>query len=182
MIEPWPDPINGADLLDEICNAVKRYLVLPEGSAETIALWVVHTHAFQCFEHTPRLAITSPEKGCGKTKTLDILESLFHVHWQLRTTSAAIFRTIEKAVPTLLVDEADTFLKDNNELRGILNDGHKRGGQTIRPVGENHEPRQFSTLGPAAIAMIGRLPDTLEDRSVSIALRRGANGKLNSSG
>jgi Protein of unknown function (DUF3631) len=87
-------------------------------------------------------------------------------------TPASIFRTIEKASPTILIDEADTFLKDNEELRGILNSGHRNGGQIIRTVGEDHEPRQFSTWSPAAIAMIGRLPDTLEDRSVSISLRR----------
>jgi Protein of unknown function (DUF3631) len=74
--------------------------------------------------------------------------------------------------PTLLIDEADTFLKENDELRGILNTGHKRGGQILRTVGEDHEPRQFSTWAPTAIAMIGRLPDTLNDRSVVINLRR----------
>jgi hypothetical protein len=172
-IDPWPDPVEGGELLDNLCNAVKRYLVLPDGSAEVLALWSIHTHAFQCFEHTPRLAITAPEKQCGKSKTLDVLECL--VASPLRTSnikSATIFRTIEKATPTLLIDEADTFLSDDEESRGILNDGHKRGGQTIRLVGENYEPRQFSTFSPVAIAMIGRLPDTLEDRSVSITLRR----------
>jgi hypothetical protein len=173
LIEPWPEPINGADLLDDICDAVKRYLVLPDGSAEALALWAVHTHAFECFTHSPRLAITSPEKQCGKTTTLDVLGEL--VARPLSTsnaTTAAIFRTIEKAKPTLLIDEADTFLGENEELRGVLNAGHRRGGQIIRTVGDDHEPRQFSTFTPAAIAMIGRLPDTLEDRSVSIALRR----------
>ena len=173
MIEPWPERVRGAELLDDICNSVKRYLVLPEGCAETLALWAVHTHAFECFGHSPRLAITSPEKGCGKTTTLDVIGEL--VARPLPTsnaTTAAIFRTIEKATPTLLIDEADTFLKDNEELRGILNAGHRRGGQIIRTVGEDYEPRQFSTWTPAAIAMIGRLPDTLEDRSFSIALRR----------
>ena len=172
-IEPWPEPINGADLLDDICNAVKRYLVLPDGSAEALGLWAMHTHAFDCFAHSPRLAITSPEKQCGKTTTLDILGEL--VGRPLPTsnaTTAAIFRTIEKAKPTLLIDEADTFLGENEELRGVLNSGHRRGGQILRTVGDDHEPRQFSTWAPAAIAMIGRLPDTLEDRSVSIALRR----------
>ena len=173
VIEPWPDPINGADLLDDICNAAKRYLVMPEGSTEILALWVVHTHVFDCFGHTPRLAITSPEKGCGKTTTLDIVGEL--VARPLSTsnaTTAAIFRTVEKVAPTVLIDEADTYLKDNEELRGILNAGHRRGGQIIRTVGDDHEPRRFSTWTPAAIAMIGRLPDTLEDRSVSIVLRR----------
>ena len=172
-IEPWPESINGADLLNAICNAVKRYLVLPEGSAEVLALWAVHTHAFECFAHSPRLAITSPEKQCGKTTTLDVLgELVARPVPTSNATTAAIFRTIEIAKPTLLIDEADTFLKDNEELRGVLNSGHRRGGQIIRTVGEDHEPRQFATWAPAAIAMIGRLPDTLEDRSVSIALRR----------
>jgi Protein of unknown function (DUF3631) len=173
VIELWPQSVNGADLLDDICNSVRKYLVLPEGSAETLALWVVHTHAYECFGHSPRLAITSPEKGCGKTTTLDIVGEL--VARPLPTsnaTTAAIFRTVDMASPTLLIDEADTFLKGNEELRGILNAGHKKGGQIIRTVGEDHEPRQFSTWAPAAIAMIGRLPDTLEDRSVSISLRR----------
>ena len=172
-IERWPEPVHGDDLLDDICIAIKRYLVLPEGCAETLALWSVHTHAFECFGHSPRLAITSPEKGCGKTTTLDVIGEL--VARPLPTsnaTTAAIFRTIERAKPTLLIDEADTFLKDNEELRGILNAGHRRGGQIIRTVGDDYEPRQFSTWTPAAIAMIGRLPDTLEDRSCSIALRR----------
>ncbi len=173
VIEPWPEPVNGAELLDDICTAICRYLVLPDGSAETLALWVVHTHAFDCFGHTPRLAITSPEKGCGKTTTLDIVgEFVARPLPTSNATTAAIFRTVEKVAPTILIDEADTYLKDNEELRGILNAGHRRGGQIIRTVGDDHEPRQFSTWAPAAIAMIGRLPDTLEDRSVSVMLRR----------
>jgi putative DNA primase/helicase len=171
VIEPWPDPVYR--VLDEIRDALSRYLVLPEGCAETLTLWVVHTHAYECFGHSPRLAITSPEKGCGKTTTLDIVGEL--VARPLPTsnaTTAAVFRTVEMASPTLLIDEADTFLRDNEELRGILNAGHRRGGSIIRTVGEDHEPRQFSTWAPAAIAMIGRLPDTLADRSVSISLRR----------
>lgn len=172
-VEPWPETVNGADLLDDIVDAVKRFLVLLDGYAEILAFWAVHTHVFECFGYSPRLAITSPEKRCGKTTTLDILAEL--VARPLLTsnaTTAAIFRTVELAKPTLLIDEADTFLKDNEKLRGILNAGHRRGGQIIRTVGDDHEPRQFSTWAPAAIAMIGRLPDTLEDRSVSIALRR----------
>jgi class 3 adenylate cyclase len=173
VIEPWPCAVDGAVLLCELTEAIKQYVVLPPSSAETIALWAMHTHCFDCFGHSPRAAITSPEKGCGKTTTLDMLECL--VSRPLPTANAspsAIFRIVEQARPTLLIDEADTFLKENDELRGILNTGHRRGGQVLRTVGEDHEPRQFSTWAPAAIAMIGRLPDTLNDRSVVINLRR----------
>jgi putative DNA primase/helicase len=74
--------------------------------------------------------------------------------------------------PTFLADEADTFLVDNDEMRGLLNAGYRRDGKVIRLVGDDHEPREFSVFAPAAIAMIGRLPDTLEDRSVGLSLRR----------
>ena len=65
-IEPWASPVDGAELLTETCAAIRQYLVLPSGSAETLALWAVHTHAFKYFGYTPRLAITSPEKGLRK--------------------------------------------------------------------------------------------------------------------
>ena len=172
-IEPWPAEVNGAELLDEISSAILRHIVMPTESAETLALWTVHTHCFECFSITPRAALTSPEKQCGKTTTIDILERL--VARPLPTSNAtvsAIFRVIEAAKPTVLIDEADTFLKENHELRGILNTGHRRGGQVLRTVGDDHEPRVFSTWAPVAIAMIGHLPDTLNDRSVIVRLRR----------
>jgi Protein of unknown function (DUF3631)/Primase C terminal 2 (PriCT-2)/RepB DNA-primase from phage plasmid len=172
-IELWPSAVNGAELLDEISKTIARYVVLPPGVSDTLAIWALHTHCFNFFEHSPRAAITSPEKGCGKTTTLDVLGCLVANPLPTTNTSVAvIFRVVELHKPTLLIDEADTFLKENDELRGILNSGHRRGGSVTRTVGEDHEPRQFSTWAPAAIAMIGRLPDTLNDRSVVISLRR----------
>ena len=86
---------------------------------------------------------------------------------------AALFRTIERYQPTLLLDEAETFLKDNEDLRGIINAGHTRAtAQVIRTVGEKHEPRIFSTWCAKLVALIGRLPDTLMDRSIIIRMRR----------
>jgi len=172
-VEPWHGPINAHELLDQIIFCLRQYIILPNGSAETIALWVLHTHVFDCFTISPRLAITSPEKGCGKTTLLDVINEL--VARPLSTsnaTTSAVFRIIEMKQPTLLIDEADTFLKENDELRGILNTGHRRGGQVTRTVGDDFEPRQFTTWAPAAIAMIGRLPDTLDDRAITVRLKR----------
>ena len=87
-------------------------------------------------------------------------------------TTAAIFRSIEAARPTLLIDEGDSFLEGKEELRGILNSGHRRNGTVLRVVGEDHEPTAFSTWAATAIAMIGRLPGTLEDRSLTVRMRR----------
>ena len=171
--EPWPELVNGAELLSALAAIIRQYVVLSDSAADTAALWVLHTYLIDRFGISPRLAITSPEKRCGKTTLLDVLSHL--VQRPLPTsnaTTAAIFRVVEMQHPTLLIDEADTFLKENGELRGILNSGHRQGGAVLRTVGEDLEPRSFSTYSACAIALIGKLPDTLTDRSVPIGLRR----------
>lgn len=98
------------------------------------------------------------------------------VPWPLPTsnaTPAALFRSIEAVCPTLLIDEGDTFLHGKDDLRGILNSGHRRSSAFVtRVVGDDFEPCTFSTWAPTAIAMIGRLPSTLEDRSLIVRMRR----------
>lgn len=172
--EPWDAPVDGAMLLSEMTVTVLRYVVMEEGAAEAVALWVLHAHTLDAFAISPRLGITSPEKRCGKTTCLDVVARL--VPRPLTTaniTPATIFRVIDRAGPTLLVDEADTFLDRNEEMRGILNSGHRRSAAfATRLVGDDYEPRLFSTWAATAIAMIGRLPDTLEDRAIQVRLRR----------
>jgi len=88
-------------------------------------------------------------------------------------TAPAVFRTVERYHPTLLIDEADTFLSLKEELRGVLNSGNrKNSAYVIRLVGENYDPKRFSTWCPKVFALIGRLPDTLEDRSIVVTMYR----------
>jgi hypothetical protein len=171
--EPWPDPVDGAELLCALAENIRQHVVMFDHAADTAALWVVHTYLLNCFGISPRLAIKSPEKGCGKTTALDVVSRLvFRPLPTSNASTAAIFRVVELQQPTLLIDEADTFLLENDELRGILNSGHRHGGATLRTVGEEFEPRLFSTYSACAIALIGKLPATLADRSVPIELRR----------
>lgn len=171
--EPWDAEVNGSKLIDELATEIRRYIVLPEGADITMALWVVHTHAFECSPITPRLALVSPEKRCGKTTALRMMDMLANkALLASNITAAAMFRTIELCRPTLLVDEADSFLRNNEELRGILNSGHARDGKLLRAVGDDHEVRAFSTWAAAAIASIGDLPATIMDRSIGISMRR----------
>ena len=170
---PWHDPVDGPGLLDGLAKAIKRHVVLPEHEANAIALWVAHAYVFEAFTVTPRLGVTSAEKRCGKTTLLDVLVCLVPRSLLASNISAAAtYRTIELARPTLLVDEADTFLSDSEDLRGVLNSGHRKGGSVVRLVGDKHEPRRFATYAPVAIAMIGALPGTLADRSIPIRLER----------
>ena len=173
-LEPWTTPVDGADLLNEIVSVLRRYIVLPEGAAEAIALWIVHTYALHLMRISPILALTSPEKRCGKTTVMSLLLSLAHRALPASNISpASLFRTTEKWRPTLLIDEADAFLKNNEELRGILNSGHTRDmAFVIRTVGDDHEPCRFSTWAPKAIACIGNLSATLMDRAILVLMRR----------
>ena len=174
--EPWPSQVDGAELLSAIERAILDHVKLPDHAAVAVALWCIHAHALSAFFYSARLAITSPEKRCGKSTLLRLVEALTPKPLQASNiTPAAIFRTVEKYQPTLLIDEADTFLVENDELRGIINSGHAKDGQVVRLVGDDYEPRTFSTFCPTAIAAIGAIPGTIEDRSISVALRRKRN-------
>jgi len=178
-VEPAKNSVDGDDLLLRIRSVLQKHLILPDGVAEPIAAWIVLTYCFDAFRILPLLGIVSPVKRCGKTTLLEVLQGMTNKSLTASNISpAAVFRTIEKYSPTLLVDEADTFLKDNDELRGVLNSGHTRAGAfVVRVQGEDHEPVKFSTWAPKAVAMIGTLPDTLQDRSIVVSLRRKAPGE-----
>src|SRR5271167_227951 len=93
----------------------------------TVALWVLFTYLLDAFETSPRLAITAPQKRCGKTTLLSVLYQLTcRPLAAANLTPAVAFRVIEAARPTLLIDETDTFVKENDELRGVFNSGHTR--------------------------------------------------------
>lgn len=171
--EPWPEPVDGQELLAEIVAAIKLYVVIDDHSAIIVALWIIGTHVFDLFTIFPRLAITAPVMRCGKTTALDVIRLL--VPRPLPTANispAGVFRIIEKMRPTLLIDEFDQFLGERKELIGILNAGHRQGEKVVRCVGDRHEPRAFDVFTPAAFAGIGKLPLTLADRSVDARLRR----------
>jgi len=138
-------------------------------------LWIVGTHVFNEFAIFPRLFITAPERGCGKTTLLDLAEMLVPRPIKVENiTTAALFRTIEAARPSVLLDEADAFVRRNEELRGVIDSGHKRNGSVIRlvEIDGKLEPRKFSTWAPMALAAIQDLPGTIEDRSIRVKMER----------
>ena len=135
---------------------IRRHVVLDQAAADATALWIAHTHAIDAAYVTPRLAITSPEKRCGKTTLLSVLcPVVARPLSAANITPATVFRAIDAVRPCLLVDEADTFFGQAEELRGIINAGHCRATATVlRTVDtpEGFEVREFSVWGPVAIA------------------------------
>jgi hypothetical protein len=130
------------------------------------------------------LAITSAEKECGKTRLLEVFETLVANPWFTgRVTAAVLTRKIDAEQPTLLLDESDAAFGSDKEyaeaLRGVLNTGHRSGGKASCCVGHGTSTtfRDFSTFCPKAIAGIGKLPDTVAGRAIPIRLKRAAPGE-----
>jgi hypothetical protein len=175
-----PDPkLDGANLLEEVAAYVRRYVVLSEEQAVLTSLWILHTHALDAADTTPYLNIKSAEKRSGKTRLLEVLDLLVARPWLTgRVTAAVLVRKTAAEQPSLLLDESDAAFKGDREyaeaLRGILNAGFRRGGKASLCVGQGAKLtyKDFPVFCPKAIAGIGKLPDTVADRSILIELRR----------
>jgi hypothetical protein len=151
-------------------------LVISEAQATALAAWTMHTHVYRQFQHTPRLAIISPEKRCGKSTMIDLLNALCCEPDKMdNATAAVIFRTVDSQPKlTLLIDEADSFMSSAEGLRNVLNSGFEMSGTVKRAQreGDDFQPVAFRSFAPAAIASIGNLPETIMDRSIPLHLRR----------
>jgi len=176
---------NGAALLGKVALFIRRFVSVSDSQNVVLSLWVAHTHSFVTADCTPYMAITSAEKQCGKTRLLEVLDVLVANSWLTgQVTAAVLARKISDDVPpTLLLDESDAAFAGEKEyveaLRGVLNSGYRKGGKYSRCVGQGTkmEVRDFSSFCPKAIAGIGKLPDTIADRSIPIRLKRAARGE-----
>lgn len=174
---PAPRP---KGILLDVVHFIRRYVLLPSPYAElAVALWVFHTWTLPAFDVTPYLLIKSPEKRSGKTRLLEVLDLLTPRAWRvIQPSEAVLFRKVSKEIPTLLLDEGDTIfnakVNGTEPLRAILNAGFRRGAVVPRCVGEGAKQQliNFDTFCPKAVASIGDLPDTVEDRSIIVRLDR----------
>jgi hypothetical protein len=182
---PEPPEADGAAILDALRAAITRYVILPSPeTTDAVVLWIAATHAQPAWAHAPRLVIRAPEKRCGKSRLLDVVEATcFRPIMTVNASTAAVYRSIgaADAPPTLLMDEADTIFGakagDNEDLRGLLNAGHQRGRPTIRWDSNSRTLERIETFAMAALAGIGHMPDTIEDRAVIVRMRRRAPGE-----
>ena len=173
-VKAWNEAVIASKLLKEIYTTIKQFIICENETAITATLWIAFTWIVDAVEVAPLAVITAPEKRCGKSQLLNLIGRLSRRPLVAANISpAATFRVIEAHSPTLLIDEADSFFKDNEELRGVINSGHTRqSAYVIRTVGDDHTPQQFSTWGAKAISGIGHLAETLMDRAVILELRR----------
>ncbi|MEU9185394.1 DUF3631 domain-containing protein [Streptomyces sp. NPDC048484] len=180
-----PATADGAALLDEVEAFHRRFNVFPtEAAYIAVALWDAHAHLLDCFDSTPRIAFLSPEPGSGKSRALEVVETLVpRPMVAVNASAAALFRSVSgpDGRPTILFDEIDTVFGpkagDNEELRGFLNAGHRRTGVTYRCVGDSQTVTPFPSYTAVAVAGLGSLPDTILTRSIIIRMRRRARNE-----
>ena len=170
-----------ASTLSNVRTYIRRYVVVSADQATAIALWAAHTHVLDAADCTPYLQVTSATPRAGKTRLLEVLEPIVARPWLTgRTSAAALVRRIDADRSTLLLDESDAALgrdadrEYSETLRGILCAGYRRSGRVTLCVGQGAkiEAREFGAYAAKAIAGIGELPPTIEDRSIRITLRR----------
>jgi primase-polymerase (primpol)-like protein len=184
-VDPAESPVEGEKLADALATVIRRFVVIEPDAIHATVLWVLWAYAFNCWTIAPILALVSPEKRCGKTSLLALLARVLdRALLSSNISAAAIFRAVDGLKPVLLIDEMDSFGEEDEALRGILNSGHtKDAARVIRVVGEGAQMtvKTFSTWCPKVLASIGALADTLEDRSITIPMKRRKRGEAKES-
>jgi Protein of unknown function (DUF3631) len=167
-----------ASLLDGTHAFLRRFLVADDAAFTAGALWVAHTWAFDAADATPRLSIRSAEAESGKTRWLEVFKlGVRGPIFMVGVSDAALFRLVERGGCTVLLDEVDTIFgpkaRDREDLRGLLDAGYERGAQVPRCVGDGSDlkVRMFDVFAPVAFAGLGRLPNTLETRSIVVRMK-----------
>lgn len=182
-----PEAVDGAELLDDVRAFLSRFVAYPSDHALVAhTLWIAHCWLMDHWESTPRIAFLSPEPGSGKSRALEVTEPLVPrpVH-AVNTTPAYLFRKVsdENGRPTILYDEIDTVFgpkaKDNEDIRGMLNAGHRKGAMAGRCVmrGKVVETEELPAYCAVMLAGLDDLPDTIMTRSVVVRMRRRAPGE-----
>lgn len=180
---PWMSPVSGEVLLDALHETIQTYLIADDCYVTAMVLWIAHTYCYKQFHCSPLLLINAPERACGKSVALELIARLAHRSFETANiTVAALFRIIDLYGPTVLIDEADTFLESNPEMAGILNKGYEHRGVVVRveTIGERLQPVPYRVFGPKAIAGISmerRLADATLSRCVQVQMRRKIQGE-----
>src|SRR5258708_7105321 len=145
---------------------ISRFLGLSLPAKALLPIWTLHSYVCDFFEFTPYLNIVSPEPGCGKTTTGDVLSALcWRATSPISGTAAVLRRRIAKDRPTLILDEWDTLEPDvRRSCSNFLNTGFRFDGEYS--LMEGADEVRLSTFCPKAI--IGTAALTLPQPPLSL--------------
>jgi Protein of unknown function (DUF3631) len=173
--EPADEPTNGTALVQALTERIQRHVIITKNQATVVALWILLTWVHEpAAVHSPILLATSPEANSGKTTLLNLVGYLVRNSLcSVSISGPALFRSIEKWQPTFVIDEADTVVASDEDLKAVINSGWTRGQSVIRCDPKTNDPRTYTTFCPKALGMKGRkLPDTTLTRAIIIEMQR----------
>ena len=175
---PWDGEVKAAEVLDGICATLARFVWMKPSYYRAVALWIVLSYLHDAVDILPILTITSPDQECGKTTLLKMVFNLCNRPVSASNISAAaIYRIIGEDCPCLTLDEADSYMQEDEAMRGIINSGHERQmAFVIRVINDKGNVGRFPTWCPKAIAMIGLPRRTILSRSIHIRIERKDKG------
>jgi len=176
--DPWPDAVDGAELLEHIAGTYKRFCVLPSHAADVLAVWILLTYCYLKFEFAAVIAVWSPEPECGKGRVLDVSEQIAYKAFRTANTSAPVlYHSVSNGDITVLIDELDSHNIEQREAIGnILKSGFQFNGKAHRMAERNGEQVvvEFSTYCPKMLATItlDTLDKATRTRSIGIRMQR----------
>jgi hypothetical protein len=186
--------LNGADVdpksvFDAVSKAWKNYLEFEDLRDYLYhALWDIGTYFYFLFSAYP-YAYHGGSTQTGKSKAERVSSLLaFNAILSNNMSTASIFRLVQNARSTLLLDETEklsTRIMDTRvqEFRSILLSGYQRGGQAVYRVEKDKDTEvqsivPFDVYGPKRLANIQGLEDIIDNRCKPTIHRRSVNDDI----
>ena len=171
----------GQQMLEEACTFINRFSVLPSRAAGyALVLFAAHNWIYRTFTETPRMHVSALTFGAGKTRVMKLTNLLCpNPQMMAKITGPGLYHVIPERHPAPLgLDEADAIFgagQRAEDIRGILNAGYEESGTITRVV--KSEATDYNVFCPVMFAGKGKLPKSLEDRSITIMMEKRRPGQ-----
>jgi len=173
--EVWVDP---REVYVAVKTAFETYIEFEDDRVyDFLTLWSIGTYFYHLFNSYPYLNIHGM-KQTGKTK-LDTLLSLicFNAVFSNNISTASAYRLVQSGRCTLIMDETEKLRNPERQIdfRNMLYAGYKKGAVVYRTHKDTLKPEPFEVYSPKVVTNIRGIEDVLEDRCITIIMKRGKN-------
>lgn len=179
--DPWPEPVAMIDVVRELEALMRSVIYAPEEQCAAFAYFTLSTWFVDYCDFVPYGLITSAAPQCGKTILLTLFSKVVaRPYLRGKPTAAQVYRAMNDAHPTFLLDEVDTYLKKDEEMQGILNTGNTRETAIVSRCAPNTlELEDFNCFGVKIFSGI-RSEDVgaaFSDRCIIFRLQKKGRGE-----
>jgi hypothetical protein len=168
-LKPWPEEVDGAELLDEVCGLIREHIWMKPEQAVAITLWLAASYIIDRLRIFPFLFITSPLLGCGKSELCFVVERLAQDGLITTDMSAPfLYNTADAYMKrTLIIDEAKNFFELDRRQHRIINGSYIRASAKVHLM-RRGQPVEINSWGPKVLSLIGDLPPDTASRCIKI--------------